>query len=211
MKREVNFTLKVTKIEVQKKNKNKVNIYCDEEYLFSLHTETLLKNHISVGSILRDEMVENLVKLDNRVKALEYATKYVEKGLKSRKQVRDYLKKKDYEVDIIHDVIEKLETYSLIDDETYIKAFIHDHNQYGQLKLKQQLMEKGISKNKLDEYFLDYEQDLEVLQNIANKYLKGKEKTYENIIKCKKYLLSHGFGYEDISKLDWGNSDEDWN
>ena len=199
----------VTKIEVQKHNKNKVSIFCDNEYLFSLNTETLLKNHISVGSNLTEKNIEDLTNEDNALKALESASSYVSKGIKSRKQVRDFLKKKEYNSTIINQVIIKLEEYNLIDDNAYINAFVHDHKQYGTLKLKQLLLEKGISKQKLDEYFNEFELDLNSLQSLKDKYLKNKENNYENIIKCKKYLLSHGFSYEQINKLEWGDY-EDW-
>ena len=202
--------MKVTKIEVQKNNKNKVNIYCDNEYLFSLHTETLLKNGISVGAMLTESAVENLKNADDEFKALQIASTYVSKGVKSRKQVRDFLKKKEYSAFIVNNVISKLEEYKLIDDNSYIQAFIHDHTQYGELKLKQLLLNKGISKQKIDEFFLDYNFDIEILQDLANKYLKNKENNYENVLKCKKYLLSHGFSYDQINQLNWGEN-EDWN
>ena len=200
----------VTKIEMQKHNKNKVSIFCDDEYSFSLNTETLLKNHISVGSKLKENIIENLINEDNALKALESASNYVAKGIKSRKQVRDFLKKKEYNTDVISQVISKLEEYNLIDDNTYINAFVHDHKQYGTLKLKQLLLDKGISKQKLDEYFSEFESDLKSLQSLKDKYLKNKENNYENIVKCKKYLLSHGFSYEEINRLEWSDY-EDWN
>ena len=203
------LTLKVTKIEVQKNNKNKVNIFCDGQYLFALHTETLLKNHITQNSEITEVQIEKLTQEDNLVKATEEATKYVSKGLKSRKQIRDFLIKKQYNLDIINSVIEKLAEYNLIDDNAYIQAFIHDHNQYGQQKLKQMLLQKGFSKQKLDEVFSNFEVDLDNLKKLADKYLKNKERTYENIIKCKKYLLSKGFSYEDINSLGWGEN-ESW-
>lgn len=203
--------MKVTKIEVQKNNKNKVNIFCDEEYSFSLHTETLLKNHISVNTILTETQVENLVLEDNKLKALSLATNYVSKGLKSKKQIKDFLLKKEFSTVVINYVISKLEEYNLINDISYINAFIHDHNKYGQLKLKQMLLTKGFSKEKIEECFLDFETDLIQLQNLKDKYLKNKQNTYENNLKCKKYLLSHGFSFEDINKLDWSeNEDWDW-
>ena len=206
----MSFTLKITKIEVQKKNKNKANIFVDNEYRFALHLETLLKKRIEVNTEITEYEIEKLVEEDSRVKALSETVNYVSKGLKNRKQIKTYLTKKEYSKQTIDFVIEKLEEYKLIDDETYIKAFINDHKQYGEVKLKQLLCEKGFSKQKLDEYFLDYEVDLDNIKKMKDKYMKNKENNYINNMKCKKYLLSHGFSYEDISNLDWSEN-EDWN
>ena len=86
----------VTKIEVQKNNKNKVNIYIDNAYQFSLFAETLLKNHIDVNCTLSQQKIDDLILQDSCYKALQLATNYVSKGLKSRKQIRGhYVKRSD--------------------------------------------------------------------------------------------------------------------
>ena len=201
----------VSKIEVQKNNKNRVNIYCDNQFEFSLQTETLIKNAISVGTHLSENQKQDLILQSDQIDALTKATAYVAKGLKTQSQIQDFLKKKDYNQQIINLTIQKLTEYKLLNDQAYIVAYVNDHKSYGELKLKQELYAKGLSKDLIEQYFAeDYSVNVENLQNIANKYLKNKEINYENVLKCKKHLLSKGFTYEDISQVDW-NGYESWN
>ncbi len=203
--------MKVTKIELQKKNKNRVSVFCNDEYSFSLNAETLVKHNIKVGSELTQQTAQNLVFESDALSAINKASEYVTKGLKTRKQIANYLKNKGFDQNIISNAIAKLEEYLLIDDNAYIKAYVNDHNGYGELKLKQQLALKGVEKEIIEKFFEEnYEVNFEKLQILKNKYLKNKELTTENILKCKKHLLSKGFKYEDIQTLDWSEN-ESWN
>lgn len=203
--------MKVTKIEVQKKNKQRVSVFCDEEYAFSLNAETLIKNAVSVGAQLSETQIKNMVFESDYLSAVNQASVYVSKGLKTKKQIETYLSKKGYNFEIITQAIKKLEEYNLLNDFAFIKAFVADHSAYGELKLKQELALKGVEKDLIEEYFSNnYEVNIEKLKSLKDKYLKNKEPTPENIIKCKKHLLSKGFKYEDITALDWSEN-ESWN
>ena len=50
---------KITNIEEQKRNKERVNIYVDNDYAFSLSKEVLLKEKIKVNDIIDMEKMKN--------------------------------------------------------------------------------------------------------------------------------------------------------
>ena len=52
---------KVTKIEVQKKRKNRCNIYLDEEFAFGLDQDILLKYDLYKGRELSDADIEKIL------------------------------------------------------------------------------------------------------------------------------------------------------
>ena len=52
--------MKITKIEVQKKNKSRVNLYLDGEFNCGLSLETIVKNGIKEGREITDEQLEFL-------------------------------------------------------------------------------------------------------------------------------------------------------
>ena len=185
-------------------------MFCDNEYAFSLSAETAIKYSIKVGSEITQAQINNWTHESDALTAINKASEYVTKGLKTKKQIADYLKNKGFQPSIIENAIKVLSEYKLINDEEYIKAFIADHQGYGELKLKQQLLLKGVSRQLIDNYFsTSYAVNLEKLESLKNKFLKNKELTSENIIKCKKHLLSKGFKYEDINMLEWSEN-ESW-
>ena len=182
--------MKVTKIELQKKNKKRVSVFCNEEYSFAINAETLIKYGIKEGYELSQSQIEKLIFESDSLSAVNKASEYVTKGVKTKKQICEYLKNKGYGEQSINHTINKLEEYNLIDDMAYIRAYIADHSAYGELKLKQELILKGVEKELIEQYFSEeYEVNLEKLEVLKNKYLKNKELTPENIIKCKKHLL----------------------
>lgn len=62
--------MKVTNIEVQKKNKERVSIFIDGNYGFSLHTELVYKYHIKVGMDLEPSFINEIAKVEEQKKQI---------------------------------------------------------------------------------------------------------------------------------------------
>ncbi len=204
---------KITKISAQKKDNARVNIFVNEEYFCALQAETMLKNHLQKGmEISKDELLEMQKESDYLV-AINKASNLLSKNLKTEKQIRDYLKGKGYDPSIVSLALAKLKEYNLINDNAYACAYVSSHKGYGEAKLKSELFAKGVSKKIVEEYFEGYEEDIEQIQALVNKYLKNKERTDKNIIKAKKYIISKGYSYDVLSKLNYGgeSGNENWN
>ena len=144
MKKGENQILIVLKIQVQSKDKNKVDVYLDNDMCYSLQTEILVKHNIQVGTKLSEFDLFKYAHESKVIECSQKATKYVSKALKTEHQVRIYLIKNGYENVDISQAIEKLKEYKLIDDKKYMKAYIHDHKDYGEKLLRQELLNKGV-------------------------------------------------------------------
>ena len=122
--------------------------------------------------------------------------------MKTVKEVKDYLYAKEYSKVVVDYVIEKLLEYKYLNDETYVNAYVNTYkDKYGILKLKNNLLLKGISAKYLEEYFNEYETDLDSVLYIAEKYMKNKEYSYENLSKLYRHLASKGYSYDDINSI----------
>ncbi len=60
---------RVTSIEFQKKNKDRVNLYIDGTYLMSMYAEMVYKYNISVNSEIDQERLTEIIKADDYEKA----------------------------------------------------------------------------------------------------------------------------------------------
>lgn len=188
----------ITKIAVQEKKKDRVNVFIDGEYSFSLSKETALKYRLKVGGELTDADVREMTLESEKVVATEKAVGYVSKSLKTKKQVYTYLKGKGYSENVIHAVLEKLIEYGYINDKEYAKRYAEStiKNQ-GKMLTVYKLMMKGVSKDNAESAFINLEGSLnDSARALAEKRLKNKEKSKENIYKTYKYLLSKGFSYD---------------
>lgn len=192
--------MEITKLEIQKNNKDRVNLYLDEKYYSGISLELVVREHLKVGLDIDEEYLRNLILEDEKGKALAKAIKYIGTNLKTAKQLRDYLRKKDYNPNTINYVMDKLIEYNYLDDENYARAYVLTYStKYGKLKLKSQLKSKGVSDEIIDKY-LDTA-NIDSIEKVALKYMKNKEFTYENCQKLSRFLYSRGYEFDEINSL----------
>jgi len=192
----------ITKIEVQKNDDTRANIYVDDKFYAGVSIELIVKNHLKKGLEIENQLLDDIIIEDEKSSALSKALKYSSSNLKTKKQIRDYLKKKEYNSQTIEYVIEKMSEYNYLDDEAYAKAYLLTYSKkYGKLRLINDLKNRGISETIIDNLFAD---DFEInnsIEEVANKYLKNKEVNEQTLIKLNRFLYSRGYEFEDISKL----------
>lgn len=188
--------MKITKIEVQKNNKNRVNLYLNGEFCCGLLAETVVKYRLKEGSEITLDFVEFLKTETENEMALNKATMFISKSQKSKKQVFDYLLKKGFEEKAIDFAITKLAEYNYINDELFAKNFVKfKTNSSGKRKILMELKQKGIEDEIAKQKIEEYSKDSESIQNVAQKYLKGRD-LFDIKTKQKAYRFLAGKGYE---------------
>lgn len=194
---------KITKIELQKRNKNRVNIYMDEEYRFSCDNELVYRHNLYKGQEIEEEYLETLIKDDEFIKGKTAALKLVEKSYKTEKELEDRLLLKGFTPETISKVKDKLKEYDFINDEKYVKAYIKDNiKKQGEKKILYNLSRKGINGD-LIRRELDNIDKKELFDNALllgkKKYaqlIKREEDKFKIANKLVSYLLSRGYDYE---------------
>lgn len=144
----------IAKITTQKKNKERFNIFLDhgkgEEYAFSVDQDVLISFQLKKGMELDDLDISEIQFEDEVKKAFNLALNFLSYRMRSTKEVKDYLKKKEVDDPIIPDVIHKLAGYKYINDEEFAKAYVQTQintTLKGPEIIKQELIEKGIEQD----------------------------------------------------------------
>ena len=190
----------ITKLSIQKRDKNRVNLFLDDKYFCALDLETTVKNSLKVGTIITEEKLTKIQEESERQNAYNLALKLISKRYKTLKEVERYLYDKGYLASVVYFVVNKLSEYHYIDDERYVQSYVNAHKQtFGKNKIKQQLLLKGVNESIIDSALNDenFEQKGEILR-LRDKYMKNKEDTKENNIKLFRYLMQKGFEFEEI-------------
>ena len=190
----------ITKLSIQKRDKNRVNLFLDDKYFCALDLETTVKNSLKVGTIITEEKLTKIQEESERQNAYNLALKLISKRYKTLKEVERYLYDKGYLASVVYFVVNKLSEYHYIDDERYVQSYVNAHKQtFGKNKIKQQLLLKGVGESIIDSALNDenFEQKDEILR-LRDKYMKNKEDTKENNIKLFRYLMQKGFEFEEI-------------
>ena len=93
-----------------------------------------------------------------------------------------------------------MSAYKFINDEEYAKDYVKSYSKKkGNRLLAAELKRKGVSDSEISEAIEERSDESEGANAVAEKYLRGKERTKENAVKCYRYLLGKGFSY-DVAK-----------
>ena len=190
--------MKITKLEVQKNDKNRVNLYVDDEFYSGIPAELVYLEHLKTGLEIDEKDLKKIIFENEKSKAMSRVTKYIGSSLKTQKQIRDYLRKKEYSDDTIEFVMSKLVEYNYIDDKKYAQAYVLTYGKkYGKLKLISQLKIKGVSEEIIECVLEDNKVDS--IESVASKYLKNKVMSYEVSQKLFRFLYSRGYESDEIN------------
>lgn len=198
----------ITKIEVGKRNKERVNIYIDEEYAFSISAELVYKENLKVKDKIDIDALKKLADEDNYLKCKNSALRTIEKTYKSEKELRDKLSLKGYEDHIIKRTMDFLREYNLLNDTNYAKMYVKDRaKNQGKKKIKYALLQKGIDENVIEDELekLNNDEIRSLVYDMAlKKYnlLKKRESdSYKLSQKIYRFLMGKGYDYDLIKDV----------
>lgn len=193
----------ITEISVQKKNKNRCNIYIDNIFAFGVSNELIYKENLKVGMIIDEEKLKKIAYEENLINCKETALKIIERSYKTKKEMEKRLLEKGYNLEEINETLKFLERYNFINDESYTKAFIKNKTKtQGKQKIKYALKNKGISEEIIEEELsnLDMKKEKENANILAlkkyNILIKRENDKYKIKEKIIRFLISRGYNYE---------------
>ena len=189
--------------EIQKIGKGaRYRLYLDGNFYGIFEAEILARHSLKSGESYDDEFFENLKIENGDYACFDRGLSILEKGAKSEKMLRDYLKEKGYPKECIQRACDKLKSYGYIDDEAFCENFISIYKDVkSKRKMKMDLLVKGINENIIEEKLEELSEDdeSEKCLNFALKFMKNREKDIKNKQKMFNHLASKGFGYGDIA------------
>lgn len=199
---------KITKIEIQKKNKDRVNVYINDDYSFSCSSELVFSHSLKTGQTVDIDFLRSIVDDDNYICAKNKALKLIEKSYKSEKEIVDKLILKDYNEATINKVLSFLKSYGFVDDFRYADLYVKEKcRTQGNNKIKYALLKKGISENIINEKLNNITREIQAqnAEKAAVKKLNILLKTETNYTKiyCKlgNFLVRLGYDNEVIKKI----------
>lgn len=193
----------ISRVEVQKKNKDRVNVYIDGEYAFPCSSEVIFLHSIKIGQMVDASVLQEIVNMDNFIKCKSAALKIIERSYKTRKQICGKLVEKDYDEVTIEKVIDFLKEYKLLDDEKYAEAYIKEKiKNQGKNKIMYALINRGILKEIIEEKLslIDDEQEKQAAIILAEKkysiILKSENDPRKIYKKLGDYLIGKGYNFQ---------------
>lgn len=195
---------KITAIEPQKRNKQRVNVYIDDQFYCGMEAVTVYTHFLKVGKEVDEETLKEAILSSEVGVAFQKSIDYISRSLKTEKQMRDYLLKKDFSIEVVESVIEKLLGYKYINDENYAKLYTEQNlKNKGNRRLKQELQQKGVDKELVETTLSGVDNDLhrENAVKLAEKYMRNKENDLKTLQKLQRYLVSRGYDFDVVNSI----------
>lgn len=201
----------ISSIEVQKKNKNRVNIYVNGEYLLSCSAELVYTQGLKAGREIDIEKLNVIIEEDNYLKCKNDALKTLEKVYKTEKEIKEKLILKGYDEKCIEKVICFLREYKFIDDERFSDMYISEKlKTQGKNKIKFDLLRRGIPVeivNQKIDMISECGKDLEasaayeLAKKKYNTIIKSESDSRKTYKKLSEFLVRKGYSWETAKKV----------
>lgn len=197
----------ITKVEIQKRNKDRVNVYINHEFAFACGAELVYIHNIEKGKSVDLNYLNEIIMEDNYIKCKSSALKIIEKVYKTQAQIYSKLIEKGYDEKTVVRTIEFLKKYGFINDEKFVQMYIKDKlKSSGRNKIKYDLIKKGIDEKKINEGFacitsgVEKETAIKLAEKKYNLLIKN-EKDYRKIYKkLGEFLIRKGYNSDIVSE-----------
>ncbi|WP_368863580.1 recombination regulator RecX [Staphylococcus hominis] len=209
---------KITKIEVQKNNKERFNLFLDEAFEMGIDIDTLVKFNLKKNQMIDAGEMEKIQKYEHYRLGINMAIQYLSYKKRTEKEVSDYLKKNDINEMTVQKVIEYCYKEQYINHEDYaesLKNTMINTTDKGPEVFKQKLYQVGVEPNIIDRYVKRYEEEqpIESIIHVAKKIMKTKKGP---VVKVKQKvmhsLIQKGYTIETaqnvLNELDFAQDEE---
>jgi len=190
----------ITKISVQKNNKERYNIFLDGQYRFSVDEEVLARFRLLKGKELNELDIESILAQDEVRKGVNTAIQFLSYRMRSEKEVRDDLKKKDFAPEVIQEVILKLYEMQYLDDAEFAASYVRTQmntTYKGPVVIEMELRQKGIAPDLIEKALEEFHTEKQVKQAYAyaEKLARQHARLSEKLLKQKVAQGLAGKGY----------------
>ena len=195
---------RITALTVQKRNPDRVNVYLDGEFAFGL--SRIVAAWLEQGRSLSQQEIEELVRKDTSEVAFQKAIKLLDYRPRTGQEIRQKLHQKGFEPGQIEQVVERLISTHLIQDEKFAALWVESRNQFrpsSQRVLRYELRSKGIDEEIIEEALQGSVEDLELAQRAAQKMVRRLANLdwQEFRKKLSAFLARRGFSYETVAQV----------
>lgn len=152
----------------------------------TVYEDLILKYDLLIKKDIDVDLIDKIIEENNYYEAYHKALSYIEIKMRNKKEIIDYLKRKEYSNEIIYDVLNKLDKLGLLNDKKYITAFINDKTNLsndGPYKIKKSLLDLDFDEKEIDDYLYTIDED--VWKNKLHKIVDKKK----SLMKSKSYYM----------------------
>ncbi len=194
----------ISSMELQKNNQNRVSVYLNGEYAFSLARTVAV--WLNVGLALSEDNIGKLQAADMVETAYQKSLKYISYRPRTSSEVRKRLENSNIPPDVINKVVEQLSEKKLIDDNQFAEFWVENRLAFrpkSRRALRQELLHKGVEDEIIEHVLQDITSEDDIALKAGLRYLHRIETMDKYLFKQRVggYLARKGFTLETIGNV----------
>lgn len=188
----------ITALKIQKRNKQRVSVYLDGQYAFSLTVTEAIG--LRRGQYLSDEDIEDLSGRDLVERAHSRALDFLSYRPRSRAEIERHLRTKDVPVEVTAEVVGRLSAAGLLDDLAFARYWVDNRERFNPRSsqmLRHELRQKGVGDDAINQILADVDEDESanrLAMRRARRLVHLDEQAFRH--KLSAYLARRGFPYD---------------
>ena len=195
--------MKIEKYELTKKNK--YNVFLSSGEVITLDERVITENELLLKKELDKELYDKVTRENRIYELVDISIKYISVRLRSVNEIKDYLKKKEENIELIDVAVDKLIRLGYLNDDKFTKAFIKDKLNFtsmGDYKIRMELQRFGVSYEIIEDNMSLIDENLldDKIKKIIDKDIRTNKKYSGANLKNKIYnhLVSAGYSKEKV-------------
>ncbi|MBA4250819.1 MAG: hypothetical protein C0425_00640 [Chlorobiaceae bacterium] len=198
--------MKILRLSV--KDEQNIKIEFDNDQILFLSHDIVLKNGLRKNDEISEDLFHLLIVENKKYFIKKKSFSFLSRRAHSAFELKQKLRKKNYNEELIDQVLEELNEKKYLNDEDFAAKYVEEKQRLkkvGKNRLKSDLIKKGIHYKIIDKVLNDEFSETEMLENAfiiaSKKYISlSKTESEESIIKLKisRYLFSKGYDFETI-------------
>ncbi len=205
--------MRITRIESQKKNPRRKNIYADGEFMIGVSDETLLRAGLRTGDEIDEGRIRALARDEEISGVRKAALRFLSHRPRTAREIRDKLRSEEFGDADIEQTINSLKQSGLVNDADFARMYISDAlsaKATGKNLLRRKLLLLGVEKEIVDQAlrnaFATVDQEAEALE-AGRQFLKKSLATHKPAQphrirqRLANFLARRGFSWDTIETV----------
>ena len=194
---------KITALEVQRKNPNRVNVHLDGEFAFGL--ARIVAAWLRVGQELSEAKIEQLVAEDGHERAYQQAMLFLSYRARSESEIRQNLRKHEIPEPVIEQTIERLRQAGLANDDQFAQAWVENRNTFrprSRRMMAMELKQKGLADEAIQTAVQNVDDEASAYEAAQKRAVRFKGLEWNDFRKkLSEFLARRGYSYAVIAPV----------
>lgn len=190
-------------VRYKKMSKGRYKLTLDNTELI-LYEDVILKNNLLRTGNINLELLEKVMNENIYYEIYNMALTYIEIKMRTSKEIKDYLNKKNFNTKLIDEVLDRLNKEGYLNEEKYIDAFVNDKvnlTNWGPYKIKKSLLDLELDETLINNKLNTINENIwnGKIEKIINKKLNSLKNKSNYMIKNKLKIDLYNLGYDNNS------------